>query len=110
MPETSPRTVLPLACTLGPEDGRDRLSRWEALHRTAVPAVHVADGELRVSYPGGPGVTEELRSLAAAEATCCAFVTWDVTEEAGRAVLTVRAPAGAPEAIGPIAVLFSAPA
>ncbi len=72
------------------------------------PTVHVRDGELQVRYPDAPGVLTQLRALAAAEQTCCAFATWSVTQVEGHPVLTVRAPAGAPEAVEPIAALFTA--
>ena len=107
VPDLDPRTPLPTACALGPQDGRDRLRRWEALQRSAPPVSSVRDGVLEVRYPGAPGVLEELRALAAAEQDCCAFVDWSVARVGEEAVLTVRAPAGQPEAVEPIAALFA---
>ncbi|SNS95256.1 hypothetical protein SAMN06893096_11184 [Geodermatophilus pulveris] len=51
---------------------------------------------------------EELADLAAAEQTCCSFVAWSVTEVQGHPILRVTAPAGATEAVTPIAALFGA--
>lgn len=59
-------------------------------------------------YRPGPGVLEELENLSAAERVCCSFVAWGVTETEGQPILRVVAPAEAPEAIGPIAVMFGA--
>ena len=73
---------LPLACDLGPQDGQARLLRWQALHRVATPTAHLRDGEFEVRYQPGPGVHEELVSLADAEQECCSFVRWSVTEVA----------------------------
>ena len=101
--------ALPLACTLGPQDGPARLRRWQALHRSAPPVSSARDGVLEVRYPGHPGVLDEVRALAAAEQTCCAFVDWSVAEVGGDVLLTVRAPAGTPEAVEPITALFTAP-
>ncbi|WNV77022.1 hypothetical protein [Geodermatophilus sp. DSM 44513] len=61
-----------------------------------------------MSYEPCPGVRQELADLAAAEQTCCPFVTWTVTEVQGRPVLRVTAPAGAPEVVTPIAAVFQA--
>jgi hypothetical protein len=102
------RTSLPLACTLGPEDGYARLQRWQALHRSAHPVSSLRDGVLEVRYPGHPGVLDEVRALATAERTCCTFVEWTVRQVGGDVLLTVRAPAGTPEAVDPIAALFTA--
>lgn len=106
--DLDPRTPLPLACTLGPQDGRDRLRRWQELHRGAPPVSSVRDGVLEVRYPDAPGVLAELRALAAAEQSCCSFVDWSVARVGDDAVLTVRAPAGRLEAVEPIAALFAA--
>jgi hypothetical protein len=106
--DLSSRAPLPLACTLGPQDGRDRVQRWQELHRSAPPVSSLRDGVLTVRYTHAPGVLAELRALAAAEQTCCAFVDWSVARVGGEDVLTVRAPAGQPEAVAPIAALFAA--
>jgi hypothetical protein len=103
------RTSLPLACTLGPQDGDARLQRWQALHRSAHPVSSVLDGVLEVRYPGHPGVLDEVRALATAERTCCAFVDWTVTQVGGDVLLTVTSPPGTPEAVEPIAALLAAP-
>ena len=108
MSDPGVRTSLPLACTLGPQDGPARVQRWQALHRSAHPVSSVRHGVLEVRYPGHHGVLEEVRALAAAERTCCAFVDWTVGQVGGDVLLTVRAPAGTPEAVDPIAALFTA--
>ena len=107
-PDRAERALLPVACTLGPEDGRARLLRWQRLHDTAAPVARLRDGRLEVRYQPGQGVREELADLAAAEQTCCAFVTWSVTEVQGHPTLRVTAPADAPEAVAPIAAAFGA--
>ncbi|MGH3924699.1 MAG: hypothetical protein ACRDTT_17870 [Pseudonocardiaceae bacterium] len=99
---------LPLVCTLRPDDGSARLRRWQRLHETAAPSVHLVDGELEVRYQPGHGVRDELRSLAAAEQVCCSFVLWAVTEDAGHLVLRVTAPPETPHAVEPIAIMFGA--
>lgn len=99
---------LPVACTLGADNGPERLRRWQRLHQTATPTARLADGILEVRYPPGPEVLAELQTLVAAERVCCAFVSWAVVEEGGRPVLRVTAPAGSPEDVEPISALFTA--
>ena len=108
MSDPGARTSLPLACTLVPQDGHARLRRCQALHRSAHPVSSVRDGVLEVRYPGHPGVLDEVRALATAERTCCAFVGWTVTQVGADVLVTVHAPAGTPEAVDPIAALFTA--
>jgi hypothetical protein len=108
VPDTAERGEVPLACTLGPGDGPARLRRWQRLHDTAAPVAHLVGGDLEVRYRPGSGVLKELEHLAAAEQVCCSFVAWVVTETEGQPILRVIAPAEAPEAIGPIAVMFGA--
>lgn len=107
-PDLTKRSALPLACTLGPEDGRSRLLRWQRLHEIAAPVAHGHGGKLEVRYQPGPGVHEELAQLAAAEQACCSFVVWRVSAVEGHPVLHVTAPAQTPEAVAPIAALFAA--
>ena len=102
------RTELPLACALGPDDGWKRLDRWRALHELAAPVARLENGELEVRYQSEPGVLEELEGLASAEQRCCSFVTWEVREDGGRAILRVIAPVDSPDALGPIAAMFGA--
>ncbi len=99
-------TDLPVACTLGPDDGPARMHRWERLHRSAGPVAVLRGRALVVTYQASPGVLTELTELAAAEQVCCSFVAWTVGAEDGLPVLRVTAPPGAPEAVQPIAGLF----
>lgn len=105
-PDLTQDSALPLACTLGPEDGRSRLLRWQRLHAAAAPVAHLDGGRLEVRYQPGLGVGAELAELAAAEQSCCSFATWSVSEVEGHPVLQVVSPEGVPNAVAPIAALF----
>lgn len=107
-PDLAERTPLPAACTLGPEDGPTRLRRWQQLAQRAAPVSTLHGGRLEVRYRAQPGVTEELADLAAAEQSCCSFVTWSVAVIEGQPVLRVTAPPETPEAVEPIAAMFGA--
>jgi hypothetical protein len=99
---------LPIACTLGPDDGAERMRRWQSLAELAQTVAIRTGGVLKVNYHPGPGVVEELTALAAAEQECCSFVTWTVTYEADSPVLCVTAKADRPDDVTPIAALFGA--
>lgn len=50
----APGSDLPVACTLGPDDGRARPRRWQQLNKAATPSARVIAGDLQVSYQPGP--------------------------------------------------------
>lgn len=81
---------LPVACTLTGSEGMDRMARWEQLAVAAPPVVVRDDRALTVRFADRPGVLAELRTLAAAERECCAFLDWQVSTD-GQPTLTVTA-------------------
>ena len=97
---------LPIACTLTPSDVPGRLRRWQRLHERAAPSAELSAGRLEIRYRAADGVLDELRALVDAERSCCAFVTWDVTDTDGRPTVRVSAPAGRPEAVLGVAAMF----
>ena len=99
---------LPVACALGPEDGRARVHRWQSLAATASPRARRSGYRLEVGYAPDRGVREELESLAAAERQCCSFVSWEVRLDEGHPTLHVTADPRRPDDIAPIAALFGA--
>ncbi len=109
MPESAGRAELPPACTLDAGDGAERLHRWQQLAVAAAPAARLAGHRLEVRYQPGTGVLAELQALARAEAECCAFADWSVTQDGGTPVLLVTAGPGAPSRRAPIAALFGVP-
>lgn len=97
---------LPLACTLVADEGAARMDLWQRLVGTATPSAHRAGHRLEVRYEPGPGVREELQALAEAEATCCSFVAWAVTQDGDHPILHVTADPRTPDDVAPIAALF----
>ncbi len=105
------RAELPVACTLGPDDGRARMRRWQALAEKGRPSARRSGHRLEVRYEPEPGVRDELEALealAAAERQCCAFVAWEVRHDGHHSVLHVTADPSAPDDVAPIAALFGA--
>jgi hypothetical protein len=94
-----------LACTLTPADMSRRADEIRAVGR---------DGLLSVDYGGGrallrfrPAVRERLEAIVEAEASCCAFLDFTLSDDV---VLEVRAPEGAEAAVERLAELFGADA
>jgi NAD(P)H-dependent FMN reductase len=101
-------TGLPVACTLGPDDGAERMQRWRELVGRAAPRIRRISNQLEVQFQPVHGVNEELEVLAAAEQQCCAFLTWTVGVDSEHPVLHVTASPDQPDNIEPIINLFGA--
>lgn len=99
---------LPIACTLDPSDGAERIGRWRVLVDAASPIAWRDGRMLEVRFEPGEGVLDELASLAAVEQECCSFVTWTVTEDLGSPLLRVLAKPDSPDDVAPIAAQFGA--
>ncbi len=102
------RIQLPIACTLGPDDGPARLRRWQAVADKGHPVAQRRGHRLEVRYQPEAGVRDELEALAAAERQCCKFVAWDVIQDGQHPVLRVTADPSRPDDVAPIAALFGA--
>jgi hypothetical protein len=81
--DPSGRPLLPVACTLGPVDGAQRLEEWRRLSATTGRGQELAGGKLTLRFRDLPGVREELDRLIAAERECCAFLGWEVAPSEG---------------------------
>ena len=77
-----------IACTLGVADLAAQRGRWEQLMSRALTARDETPDGLRLSLRHE--AEDELRSLVAVEARCCAWAAWTVEPTAGAVVLDVR--------------------
>jgi MerR family copper efflux transcriptional regulator len=99
---------LPLACTLGPDDGAARLRRWRLLAQRSPPRAQRSGHKLEVRWQLQAGVKDELEALAVAERRCCSFVSWSVSSDGPDMVLYVTADESRPDDVAAIAGLFEA--
>ncbi|TCK22363.1 MerR family transcriptional regulator [Pseudonocardia endophytica] len=84
----------PIACTLSGSERADRMQRWrDAL--AGAPRDELADGGIRVHPPVEQ--MAEVAALVAAEARCCAFLTFRLTAAPGGVTLDAHAPSWARE-------------
>lgn len=90
-PEQAPWEPVPIACALTKADLEVRRDRWLELAGRGGIEVASTENGLRLTFPGTPGVEEELRQLAELERDCCAFADWSVRSGGGKVVLDVTA-------------------
>lgn len=82
-------TQLPIACSLGPDQGADRMARWQAVNRSLAGREHRA-GVIEARYVGGASLRSELAALVAAERDCCGHLTWELDDAADVVTLRIR--------------------
>jgi hypothetical protein len=80
----------PVACTLGAGDFRQRLAWIADLNRDALRAQR-RDG-LRLELTYAPAALDRVREMVARERDCCAFLTFDLQQEADAVRLVIEAP------------------
>jgi hypothetical protein len=78
-PAPDERPLLPIACTLGPQDGAARLEEWRQITASVGLGRTNTPGQLTLRFRDDSGVGDELRRLVDAERACCAFLGWEVT-------------------------------
>jgi MerR family copper efflux transcriptional regulator len=98
-------TTLPLiACSLDTTGQKQRLAAWSSLLREAAQREETADG-VRYTFVAANELESRLRTLAAAEKECCAFLNFDVVRRPDEIEMTVTAP---PNAVAALHFIFSA--
>ena len=91
-----------LACSLGPEEFRQRLGTIRELTRRALRKREREGLQLRLAYDAG--AEREVRELIGMERQCCGFLDFQMDREDGRFLVTITAP---PEAMESIEQIFS---
>lgn len=87
------RQSLPLiACSLDASDQKARLNEWAELLATATGSEELSNG-VRYLFPADLDVESRLRALAAAEQTCCSFLTFEIARVGEAVKMTVTSPA-----------------
>jgi hypothetical protein len=98
-------TELPIACTLSADGMAARLELIDALCADGLLRRTRTHAGLRVHLRDTPEIERRARELIAAEAKCCAFLSFDLGREGDALVLDVTGP---PDA-GAIIDLFFEP-
>jgi hypothetical protein len=95
---------LPIACSLGSNELEERLAEVARIGSDALLSAS-RDGVLR--FRADRPTRERLEAVVAAEAECCAFLTFDLREEAGVLVLAVAGPPGAEPVVAELVDAFA---
>jgi hypothetical protein len=89
---------LPIVCTLGAGDFRERLDWIAALNKAALRHHRRDDLQLELSY--ATEARAQVLKMVRQEQECCAFLTFNVEEGAELMRVTIVAPEAAREAAG----------
>jgi hypothetical protein len=96
----------PIACTLSADEMPARLREIAALAREALVSVE-RDGPVAVlRFAGGRGVARRLDAIVAAELRCCAFLSFERTDDGDGFVLRIAAPPGGAFMVDALAAAF----
>jgi hypothetical protein len=89
MQQADQRPDLPIACTLNPAAGSERVREWQSLLTTHRTGRSRGEGYLEVRFRDDEAAARELDRLVDAERDCCSFVAWSVVAHDGELVLTI---------------------
>ena len=87
----------PIACTLGAGDYKSRLTWIAALNAEALVSARRDDLRLELSY--APHALDRVRQFVRQEQECCAFLNFEVREDAEAVRVSIEAPEGVRDAI-----------
>ena len=86
---------------------RERVSEMRAIGRDALLSVEAAHSAALLHFRDSAAVRERLETIIAAEAECCAFLGFTLTDAPDVLVLTVRAPEAGRQVVHELAAAFS---
>ncbi len=97
---------IPIACTLNADERARRVAEWSDLRDEHLVARDDIPHGVRLRFASQPGLKDDVRALAVAEAECCAFLTLAVTGDADEVSLEITGPDDAQVVIGALAVVL----
>lgn len=95
-----------IACTLGAGDFRSRLDGIATLNRSALRDIHRDDLRLELVYAGT--ARAQVLDLVRQEQQCCAFLTFEVHDEADAVRVLITAPEAARDSVEAVFAPFEA--
>lgn len=99
----------PIACSLTGDELSRRLAEIRALGAAALIWAERHEAEAVLRFDPAPDRRAELERIVAAEATCCAFLRFDLRDEPDAVVLTIAAPAGGEPVLRELVDAFAGP-
>src|SRR5688500_8922766 len=98
---------LPIACSLNATQLVERLAEMSALGEDALLDATRDGTRARLRFAARAGVRERVERIAAAESECCAFLAFDVGDEADTVVLTIEGPDDATPVLDELVAAFA---
>ena len=95
-----------LACSLSGSEFAERITEWREVVSHATDR-HVEKGRIVSTYPPDRQLLQRLRKLIAAEADCCSFMQFNVTEGPDHVEVELRVPADMIDALAMMLGLVS---
>ncbi|MDO8213191.1 hypothetical protein [Conexibacter sp. CPCC 206217] len=86
-------TRTPIACSLSATELPKRLAEMEAIGADALLTADRTPTTARLRFRASDDTRERLAAIVTAESRCCAFLNFDLRDDAGAIVLTIASPA-----------------
>jgi hypothetical protein len=100
-------TETPIACSLNADELKHRVREISAVGGDALRDVQSMPRQTLLRFAAGEETRERLTAIIAAEARCCAFMNFNLRDEAGTIVMTISAPDGAELVLDDLVAAFS---
>ena len=99
-------THLPIACTLNSAELAKRVAAMREVGAASFVSAEVGSSRATLRFRPDAQTATTLRSIVAAEAECCAFLTLELTEGPDASTLAIHAPEGAEEVVRDLVAAF----
>jgi hypothetical protein len=96
----------PIACAIAPADMPARMRLIAALGRDALVRVETTATTATLRFARGDGVARRLDAIVDAESRCCAFMSFERTDDDDGHVLRITAPADGAFMVHTLAAAF----
>lgn len=104
MPLTNSPETEPIACSLSPNELRDRSEGWQSLSDRALLDVSQEAGRVTATYRAEKGIADRLTELIEAEKECCPFLNFEMTNREEIVSVAVTYPPDTEDLILPLAL------
>jgi hypothetical protein len=98
---------VPLACTLGGDEMRDRQAQIASLGQDGLLSVEHGQQRAVLRFRPGAELRRRIDEIVEAESGCCAFLDFRVEEEADATLVTIAAPPGGEATLRGLAEMFT---
>jgi hypothetical protein len=100
--------ALPIACSLSPDDLKQRLTAIAGIGEESLIAHESEGGHHLLRFRSGTETRKRLEEIVAAEAQCCSFLDLALGERGGELILSIAAPRGGQVVADELAATFAA--